>query len=145
MLYVCCSDCFLVVLSFFFSSRRRHTRCALVTVVQTCALPILCIVPTSSGQPRSGGLYLIATSGATSLSPASKSRKRITRPLKTRPAINWPLLGMVSVILFLLLYARVGVRLWRACQRDRGQGHPNMAVGILEAAAGQLATATRRR
>src|SRR3546814_5726089 len=27
---------------FFFSSRRRHTRCALVTGVQTCALPILC-------------------------------------------------------------------------------------------------------
>src|SRR3546814_11792551 len=26
---------------FFFSSRRRHTRCALVTGVQTCALPIL--------------------------------------------------------------------------------------------------------
>src|SRR3546814_9159057 len=33
-----------VLLSFFFvffvSSRRRHTRCALVTGVQTCALPI---------------------------------------------------------------------------------------------------------
>src|SRR3546814_5715403 len=28
-------------MSFFFSSRRRHTRCALVTGVQTCALPIL--------------------------------------------------------------------------------------------------------
>src|SRR3546814_476355 len=27
---------------FFFSSRRRHTRCALVTGVQTCALPICC-------------------------------------------------------------------------------------------------------
>src|SRR3546814_107856 len=27
--------------SFFFSSRRRHTICALVTGVQTCALPIL--------------------------------------------------------------------------------------------------------
>src|SRR3546814_16188242 len=27
-------------LGFFFSSRRRHTRCALVTGVQTCALPI---------------------------------------------------------------------------------------------------------
>src|SRR3546814_10752860 len=25
---------------FFFSNRRRHTRCALVTGVQTCALPI---------------------------------------------------------------------------------------------------------
>src|SRR3546814_1769405 len=30
----------LLVCSFFFSSRRRHTRCALVTGVQTCALPI---------------------------------------------------------------------------------------------------------
>src|SRR3546814_9183086 len=27
----------------FFSSRRRHTRCALVTGVQTCALPIFSI------------------------------------------------------------------------------------------------------
>src|SRR3546814_2472211 len=36
-------SCYFVVLdffSFFFSSRRRHTRCALVTGVQTCALPI---------------------------------------------------------------------------------------------------------
>src|SRR3546814_2440869 len=32
-------DCWLF-LFFFFSSRRRHTRCALVTGVQTCALPI---------------------------------------------------------------------------------------------------------
>src|SRR3546814_10029153 len=30
----------LFVVVFFFSSRRRHTRCALVTGVQTCALPI---------------------------------------------------------------------------------------------------------
>src|SRR3546814_9091461 len=30
----------LSILFFFFSSRRRHTRCALVTGVQTCALPI---------------------------------------------------------------------------------------------------------
>src|SRR3546814_6918654 len=30
----------LFVFLFFFSSRRRHTRCALVTGVQTCALPI---------------------------------------------------------------------------------------------------------
>src|SRR3546814_10211752 len=29
---------------FFFSSRRRHTRCALVTGVQTCALPICHVV-----------------------------------------------------------------------------------------------------
>src|SRR3546814_9725261 len=31
---------FLFAFIFFFSSRRRHTRCALVTGVQTCALPI---------------------------------------------------------------------------------------------------------
>src|SRR3546814_13674126 len=30
----------MIVLVIFFSSRRRHTRCALVTGVQTCALPI---------------------------------------------------------------------------------------------------------
>src|SRR3546814_13488570 len=29
-----------MMIVFFFSSRRRHTRCALVTGVQTCALPI---------------------------------------------------------------------------------------------------------
>src|SRR3546814_9909619 len=32
--------CLLALVLFFFSSRRRHTRCALVTGVQTCALPI---------------------------------------------------------------------------------------------------------
>src|SRR3546814_986243 len=39
-----CFDCV-----FFFSSRRRHTRCALVTGVQTCALPIC------PGSGRGGG------------------------------------------------------------------------------------------
>src|SRR3546814_1682087 len=29
---------------FFFSSRRRHTRCALVTGVQTCALPFYALL-----------------------------------------------------------------------------------------------------
>src|SRR3546814_9954645 len=32
--------CGLFLLCFVFASRRRHTRCALVTGVQTCALPI---------------------------------------------------------------------------------------------------------
>src|SRR3546814_1941133 len=32
--------CSFILVVFFFSSRRRHTRCALVTGVQTCALPI---------------------------------------------------------------------------------------------------------
>src|SRR3546814_18599606 len=37
-MYSCMCMCFFFV--FFFSSRRLHTSCALVTGVQTCALPI---------------------------------------------------------------------------------------------------------
>src|SRR3546814_2697041 len=37
-------------MGFFFSSRRRHTRCALVTGVQMCALPILNALPSKSRQ-----------------------------------------------------------------------------------------------
>src|SRR3546814_11386882 len=33
----------MIFIVFFFSIRRRHTRCALVTGVQTCALPILTV------------------------------------------------------------------------------------------------------
>src|SRR3546814_19630877 len=39
---------------FVFSSRRRHTRCALVTGVQTCALPILAldqVLPRLAAEP----------------------------------------------------------------------------------------------
>src|SRR3546814_10688390 len=39
------SGCIYFLVFFFFSSRRRHTRCALVTGVQTCALPILVSSP----------------------------------------------------------------------------------------------------
>src|SRR3546814_1531720 len=39
--------------SFFFSSRRRHTRCALVTGVQTCALPISSTVLPRGSQEQS--------------------------------------------------------------------------------------------
>src|SRR3546814_14591889 len=39
-----------IVFLLFFASRRRHTRCALVTGVQTCALPI-----SARAQPFGGG------------------------------------------------------------------------------------------
>src|SRR3546814_4566450 len=51
---------FLIMFVFFFSSRRRHTRCALVTGVQTCALPI-CPSP-KNAMLR---LYIDAASGIT--------------------------------------------------------------------------------
>src|SRR3546814_16573785 len=43
---------------FFFSSRRRHTRCALVTGVQTCALPICYFVAIDGDGVRVGTLML---------------------------------------------------------------------------------------
>src|SRR3546814_1496177 len=49
LLHCICLVC--SVLLFFFSSRRRHTRCALVTGVQTCALPILPSPPVAAN-PR---------------------------------------------------------------------------------------------
>src|SRR3546814_7285381 len=47
----------------FFSSRRRHTRCALVIGVQTCALPIYAVIHPSEFIERldvaaSEGMYL---------------------------------------------------------------------------------------
>src|SRR3546814_6582360 len=62
--------CFYV---FFFSSRRRHTRCALVTGVQTCALPIstyiVSFTVTEKGYLRraDGSLDLVAAAGNPSL------------------------------------------------------------------------------
>src|SRR3546814_1238971 len=57
-----CSWCVLCFW-FFFSSRRRHTRCALVTGVQTCALPIS-LLPIGVGNRADVGLdripYLLA-------------------------------------------------------------------------------------
>src|SRR3546814_9942315 len=36
----CLSECVFMIMFYLFSSRRLHTRCSLVTGVQTCALPI---------------------------------------------------------------------------------------------------------
>src|SRR3546814_234933 len=48
---------------FFFSSRRRHTRCALVTGVQTCALPISVMTGKEHVRPR-GNVVFHAQFGA---------------------------------------------------------------------------------
>src|SRR3546814_8015302 len=49
---------------FFFSSRRRHTRCALVTGVQTCALPIYPRPIRNAGRSRSKPLGKKAPEGS---------------------------------------------------------------------------------
>src|SRR3546814_786027 len=64
--FIHCMSLIFTFMYFFFSSRRRHTRCALVTGVQTCALPI-CTYLEVTGQvegekklqsnPESGGRF----------------------------------------------------------------------------------------
>src|SRR3546814_19827651 len=79
-------DCLLYC--FFFSSRRRHTRCALVTGVQTCALPICVLArPLPKGQlvvarflrPRARRADLAETV----IIVIPTRRRRLARPLVT--------------------------------------------------------------
>src|SRR3546814_5345473 len=66
----------------FFSSRRRHTRCALVTGVQTCALPIYatfsmpCVTGGLSWKPATGQLSRAGSSPETFPGPS----RALTRP-----------------------------------------------------------------
>src|SRR3546814_1342731 len=68
---------------FFFSSRRRHTRCALVTGVQTCALPISMKCCSSFAITRS--LKLTVSSGLSDFQPtlpAPPAMARVGRDLQ---------------------------------------------------------------
>src|SRR3546814_8006319 len=47
---------------FFFSSKSRHTRCSLVTVVQTCALPIFFVFENNHYSEHTGVDYAVGTS-----------------------------------------------------------------------------------
>src|SRR3546814_15303929 len=93
-----CCLCVSFRMFFFFSSRRRHTRCALVTGVQTCALPIpnvrpemkervqrsidkLGYVPSIAAQRMSGSRsYLIL---------ALNDRERTIADWRARRGVDW--------------------------------------------------------
>src|SRR3546814_7005474 len=73
---------------FFFSSRRRHTRCALVTGVQTCALPISSAVAgcrRSADAPAGSACAAHAPRSVRESSPAA-TRYRPAAPPAQRPA-----------------------------------------------------------
>src|SRR3546814_2805968 len=87
MLCVCVRSLRFLCCVFFFSSRRRHTRCALVTGVQTCALPIyrpaLCDFTTPAIVDRAPVTIAIGTGGA-SAGLAKAVRQRIEALLPAR-------------------------------------------------------------
>src|SRR3546814_3510026 len=58
------------MLVFVFSSRRRHTRCALVTGVQTCALPISDITRAAeAARAKLGSIDILLNSTASNYAP----------------------------------------------------------------------------
>src|SRR3546814_1887201 len=90
---------------FFFSRRRRHTRCALVTGVQTCALPILPAGPVAvalgiNGREdrindvpgeltRSGNAWGASTAGITAGKSFTKRSEEHTSELQSLMRISY--------------------------------------------------------
>src|SRR3546814_3019645 len=76
---------------FFFSSRRRHTRCALVTGVQTCALPISAKAGIQGDTDQSSANGILVSTGVTKRANVlylfSKSRYARHVPVKPLPPI----------------------------------------------------------
>src|SRR3546814_3530163 len=82
---------------FFFSSRRRHTRCALVTGVQTCALPIsTCgqrhathrrILPSAEREYHDHRLHQPDFSDWLTMPPAMPARRLWARRISPRPPV----------------------------------------------------------
>src|SRR3546814_5434981 len=72
---------------FFCSSRRRHTRCALVTGVQTCALPIFILLPVNpQGGPAISAHQRLASH---SLSPTTFCQIQPFLTTSVREGASW--------------------------------------------------------
>src|SRR3546814_6316727 len=89
----------MLFLDFFFSSRRRHTRSALVTGVQTCALPIL-------DQLRFyERMRMMANSDISFVAEVFGGAEASQRPTRPRPSIVLVIciaLGLISWTLYAL-------------------------------------------
>src|SRR3546814_6313803 len=72
--------------SFFFSSRRRHTSCALVTGVQTCALPIYPVA-----EAKSVGLPMLGLQGAKDIQVVDADGQRWKAGFHDDPQVEFKL------------------------------------------------------
>src|SRR3546814_4618209 len=88
---------------FLFSSKRRHTRCALVTGVQTCALPIspmMCAKLLKEHQ-KHGRLYLAIERGFDALTTGYV--RTLGLVLKARPLVIVVAAGVAGAAYFLFV------------------------------------------
>src|SRR3546814_1145829 len=114
MFYICVS----VYLYFFFSSRIRQTRCALVTGVQTCALPIYHHLKSGGDRQmalriRDAGLPLIYVPDMTVHHPVRGSRSDLVRKRRRLSGGRWNRTRQP---------ARLARVLWRSEERRVGKG-----------------------
>src|SRR3546814_2718412 len=122
---------------FFFSSRRRHTRCALVTGVQTCALPL---GPIAHVFNRGDGAYFIEK--------LSAERMLLTPQDRTQLCYEFhPLLREFLEHRFAVeLHGLKSELFARAAQWQRASGHSRESIslylraGDLDAAADRKST-----
>src|SRR3546814_12911786 len=92
-----------MVFSFVVSSRRRHTRCALVTGVQTCALPICARI---GGEQRCD--HALRLRAATRRERGEQGKREqafdphraslVSAPMKTRRIIAWGALALIVLL-----------------------------------------------
>src|SRR3546814_10853725 len=97
MFYVCLASCF------FFSSRRRHTRCALVTGVQTCALPISLPLLVSGPDFHRSNCAPVAVAGTAVIAFTLSLPARFSMPMTLAIAASYAY-GSAQVIGWLRVY-----------------------------------------
>src|SRR3546814_5877734 len=84
---------------FFFSSRRRHTRCALVTGVQTCALPIcyIAFLKQPAGTTIEAVIPPHALAAMTDAARRGRKRRRLLNAMRIASAIVASVGAIISV------------------------------------------------
>src|SRR3546814_8406147 len=100
-----------MLLFFFFSSRRRHTRCALVTGVQTCALPISARRPAIARAPRAADrkrmIVALKGDGDPLAADYDKARDRAEAAARiARSSGDYPLLSSGDINIYALFVER---------------------------------------
>src|SRR3546814_273363 len=118
-----------MVAVFFFSSRRRHTRCALVTGVQTCALPIYAAWPWHPCLPEFTAYFLFGLgyiAYMTFIVAWLRQSHIQTVSIAAATSIMWSLLGVMTLLAPLI---------WARIFNGRRDGLP-MAASMIVLAAG---------